>query len=64
MFAQFNAAKNFVVERETLEMRNSGTMAVSEVVVCHPSDLTPSRAFFEVRYSSFRAAMQFGNLSE
>ncbi len=48
MFAQFNAAKNFVIERTTLDLKNSGSKAVSEVVVCHPSDLTSSRAFFEV----------------
>lgn len=48
LFAQFNAAKNFVVERSTLDLKNSGAKPVSEVVVCHPSDLTSSRAFFEV----------------
>ncbi|BDA44122.1 Dolichyl-diphosphooligosaccharide-protein glycosyltransferase [Coccomyxa sp. Obi] len=45
---EFNAAKQYVVERDTLEFRNAGTKAVLEVVVCHPSDLTSSRAFFEV----------------
>ena len=50
--AQVNAAKHIVLERQTVTYKNTGSKPVQEILVCHPVEQTPDRAFFEV-HSAF-----------
>ena len=49
---QINAAKHIVLERQTITYKNTGSKPVQEILVCHPAEQTPDRAFFEVRSAS------------